>query len=116
MPESPFTGRWEITSSEVWSDDALSRVRPATLMFREDGSGTLAFVGVQGEFDGRLGERDGKPLVEFSWAGTDARRRACGRGWFTCEGDTLTGRIFIHFGDDSGFTAQREGSDSAAEG
>jgi hypothetical protein len=46
--------------------------------------------------------------VEFSWSGVDDRDDACGRGWARVEADgSLVGRIFIHCGDDSSFTARR---------
>ena len=36
--------------------------------------------------------------------------RPAGRGWAVLEEDrSLRGRIFFHLGDDSGFTAGREG-------
>jgi hypothetical protein len=55
-------------------------------------------------------ERDGRPCVEFSWEGNDECDPASGRGWAVLEEDgSLRGRIFFHLGDDSGFTAVREG-------
>lgn len=45
----------------------------------------------------------------FSWEGQDERDHACGRGWAVVTKDgELTGRIFLHLGDDSAFRAVRE--------
>lgn len=53
-------------------------------------------------------QRDGKPLVEFSWNGHDDGRPKNGRGYAVLESDgTLRGRLFLHQGDDSGFVAER---------
>ena len=54
--------------------------------------------------------RDGRPGVEFSWEGNDECDPASGRGWAVLEENgSLRGRIFFHFGDDSGYTAVRGG-------
>jgi hypothetical protein len=50
--------------------------------------------------------------VEFSWEGNDESDPASGRGWAVLEEDgSLSGRIFFHLGDDSGFTAVREATE-----
>ena len=58
--------------------------------------------------DCRLGERDGKASVEWSWDGNDEHHPAMGRGWAVLE-DTglLTGVIFFHLGDESTFRAKK---------
>jgi len=44
--------------------------------------------------------------VEFSWHGEDESDEALGRGWAILEKpDQLRGRIFIHHGDNSAFSA-----------
>jgi hypothetical protein len=56
--------------------------------------------------DCRSAERDGRPYVEFTWDGNDEGDQVSGRGWVTLvEDSTLTGHLFIHRGDDSGFCA-----------
>ena len=53
-------------------------------------------------------EREGRPAVEFSWVGFDENDEASGRGWAVMLDDrTLSGRIYFHGGDDSGFRAAR---------
>jgi hypothetical protein len=54
--------------------------------------------------DCREATRDGRPFVEFSWAGSDEGDQVTGRGWVAlAEDGTLDGRILFHLGDDSGF-------------
>jgi hypothetical protein len=69
--------------------------------------GDFQFGYVQGQIDHRLGERDGKPAVEFTGDGHDEMEAAQGRGWMVLGGDELTGRLFIHFGDDTGIVLKR---------
>jgi hypothetical protein len=105
-----IAGRWQITKTELWDSDALNLVAPAFIEFAEDGLGSFGFIAVQGRMDCREVERDGRPGVEFSWEGNDECNPASGRGRAVLEEDgSLRGRIFFHLGDDSGFTAVREG-------
>jgi hypothetical protein len=104
-----IAGNWRIVEMELWDRDAIDLIGPAHLQIGTDGSGTLRFIAVEGVVDGRRSERDGRPAVEFSWAGVDECDQASGRGWAVLESDgTLRGRIFIHGGDDSAFRAHRD--------
>jgi hypothetical protein len=97
-------------SQSCGESDALDLVAPAFIEFGKDGSGGFGFIAVQGEMDCREVERDGRTGVEFSWEGNDECDPASGRCWAVLEEDgALHGRIFFHLGDDSGFTAVREG-------
>ena len=103
-------GRWRIVEAELWDSDALNLVAPAFIELAEDGWGSFGFIAVQGEMDCREVVRDGRRGVEFSWEGNDECDPASGRGWAVLEEDgSLRGRIFFHLGDDSEFTAVREG-------
>ncbi len=103
-----FSGDWRIEEMEVWGGDDLDLLGPANITFDDDGFGSFQFVAVVGFIDCEFSERGGKPLVEFSWQGHDDNSDACGRGWGIIESDgNLRGRIFIHYADDSGFTAIR---------
>lgn len=103
-------GRWRIVETELWDSDALNLVGPPFIEFGKDGSGSFGFIAVRGWMDCREVVRDGCPGVEFSWEGNDECDPASGRGWAVLEEDgSLRGRIFFHMGDDSGFTAVREG-------
>ncbi len=102
-----FTGRWWITDMELWDAEARDLMGPAYLEFDLEGTGAFRFVAVSASMDCRVGMRDGKPLVEFSWHGYEDTE-VTGRGWGVIEGDRLLkGRMYIHLGDDSSFVAQR---------
>jgi len=105
--EDAFRGIWTITEMELWRRDTFELLGPAFFEFEDERLGQFRFVAVEGSLDCRFGKRGGKPLVEFSWEGLDENDPACGRGWALIVGETLSGRIFIHHGDDSSFRAAR---------
>lgn len=104
-----FTGYWRIVEMEVWGEDVLDLLGPAHLAIEDERLGELQFVAVQGAIDAQLCTRDGRPAIEFSWEGDDDGHPTLGRGWAVLdEGGKLQGRIFIHRGDHSDFTATRD--------
>jgi hypothetical protein len=104
-----FFGSWFFEEMELWGGSDLDLLGPANITFDDDGYGSVQFVAVVGLIDCEFSEQDGKPFVEFSWQGHDDSDDACGRGWGAIEGDgKLLGRIFIHWADNSAFTAKRE--------
>lgn len=110
-----FAGSWRLDTMELWDREAIDLLGPGFIRFGSGGMGEFRFCAVLGWMDCRFGERDGQPLVEFSWAGDDDADAACGRGWAVIERDgTLQGRLFIHQGDDSAFTATRGGGTARA--
>ena len=106
--ETAFLGSWRITEMELWDQDAVDLLGPGHFSFAADRFGRFCFVAVQGDMDCRFEDRDGRPFVEFSWAGGDDSDPASGRGWAAVDGDVLTGVIYIHGGDESEFTATRQ--------
>jgi hypothetical protein len=101
----------------MWDVDALDIVELAHLTFAPRGLGELQLIAVDAVVDYRVSERDGVPFVEFSWAGYDDSGPASGRGWAQLEpSGALKGRLFIHQGDESGFTAYREAEGQSSEG
>lgn len=105
-----FFGSWRIDEMELWDREAIDLLGPGFFKFGSHGIGEFRFCAVEGGMDCRFGERDGHPLVEFSWIGSDERDDASGRGWAVIDKDAmLRGRIYIHQGDDSAFTASRAG-------
>lgn len=102
-----FVGRFRIVETEMWGKDYLDMDVPAYMRIKRDGSGEFQFGLVSGNMDCREVKRDGKPAIEFSWEGYDEMDRASGRGWAILEGNKLTGRLYFHMGDDSGFVARR---------
>jgi hypothetical protein len=105
--EKIVMGTWRITSMEVWDADYFDMEVPAHITILNDLTGYFQFGLVQGDLDTRVNVIDGVPHVEFSWSGEDENDPANGRGWMDVTGDHAQGRIFIHQGDDSAFTATR---------
>ena len=76
-----FVGYWRITEMEEWDAEYLDLVVPAFIEFNREQMGQFQFGTVRGWLDCRFGERDGAPLVEFSWEGENDNDPGCGRGW-----------------------------------
>ena len=94
---------------QVGSDVVLRNDRRGISMFGPDGTGTFQFGLVRGWMDFRPTHRDDKLAVEWSWDGNDECDSVMGRGWAVLEGNrTITGRIFIHQGEDSSFRAEKK--------
>ncbi len=94
---------------ELWDDEAINLLGPAFIHFGPDNSGSFRFIAVEGWMDVRPTAKDERPGVEFSWEGNDDGDLTSGRGWASLTEDgSLTGRIFIHLGDDSSFHAVHE--------
>jgi hypothetical protein len=109
---NPFLGSWRIVEMEMWEREDIDMLGPGYLRFDRDGTGEFRFLAVQAGMDCRIAERNGRPIVEFSWFGYSEMDQTCGRGWAALDADErLRGRLFFHLGDDSAFTAtyQREG-------
>lgn len=106
---SAFCGSWTIIEMDLWDVEGPDSPEWSHLVIDERGLGALYFAAVEAQIDCRFVERDGKPAVEFTWLGFDDTQESCGRGWATLvSADEMTGRIFIHQGDDSGFNARRQ--------
>lgn len=103
----PLTGRWRIVEMDMWDRDAIDLVGPGFIEFADGGAGQFGFIAVRGWMDCRTTERDGRPLVEFSWEGEDEGDPVGGRGWAVLIDDaTVEGRLFFHMGDHSAFRAE----------
>ena len=112
-PKNWVTGRWLIESMDQWDRDFIDAQVRGCFEFDARDSGVFQFGYVQGEIDYRLGKRDVKPAVEFTWDGHDEMEPAQGRGWMTLDGDELKGMLFIHLGDESGIVLTRASKKSA---
>ena len=64
-------GRWLIEPMTEWERKFIDEMVRGYFEFDRKDSGSFQFGRVEGEIDYRLGERDGKPTVEFSWEGHD---------------------------------------------
>ena len=104
---SSFEGRWRITSMEMWSQDVVDAEVEGYFEFGTNRVGSFQFGYVSGSIDYKVGTRDGKPSIDWSWDGNDEMEPAQGRGWAVLKGDELHGMIFFHQGDDSGFVARK---------
>ncbi len=107
--EKLVVGNWRIIGMEVWAADYFDSEAPACLTIHKDLTGTLQLGLMQGEIDARIGDIVGSVRVEFSWSGDEEDDPVSGRGWMDVTGDQAQGRIFIHMGEDSAFTAVRAG-------
>jgi hypothetical protein len=107
MAKSTIAGRWLIESMTAWDREFIDEEVRGYFKFDKKDSGDFQFGYVAGQIDCRLGERDGKPVVEFSWDGHDEMEQAQGRGWLVLEGDELKGMFYIHLGDESGIVLKR---------
>jgi len=110
--EKAVLGTWRITGMEVWDADYFDMEAPAHITIRSDLTGEFQFGLVQGDLDARVSSVDGVARVEFSWSGADENDPMSGRGWMDVTGDQAEGRIFIHLGDDSAFTAVRQNEEA----
>jgi hypothetical protein len=105
--QMPLTGRWRIVEMDMWDRDAIELIEPGFIEFAGDGTGQFGFIAVRGWMDCRSTERNGSTVVEFSWDGVDDGDQVSGRGWAAVVDDlTMTGHLFIHMRDDSGFRAK----------
>ena len=96
-------GAYEIIEMEQWDKEDIDLVEPGCIRIAGK-RGELHFICVDGQMDIRKDKAGG---YKFSWEGFDEGDPESGFGEFVCEGDTLTGRIYIHDGDDSGFVAKK---------
>jgi hypothetical protein len=97
---------------DQWDVDDESDEFQPFIEFESNDSGQFQFGCVCGQMDWRLTKRDGQTAAEFSWDGHDETEHVFGRGWAVLESDRLSGTIFFHFGDESGFTARRDAKKS----
>lgn len=104
---NPFLGKWWIIASDLWTREDLNSVVPAHITFNRNHLGELELIAISASIDHRIGNRDGTPIVEFTWEGSDEGQPVSGRGWARLTGDHLNGQLFIHQGDETDFTAKR---------
>lgn len=101
-----LAGKWRITRMDLWGQEAIDLVGPAFIELGRGQSGSFRFIAVDVWMDCRHKERNGRPYVEFTWDGNDDCDPATGRGWAKLEKNgSLSGHIYFHHGDDSGFRA-----------
>lgn len=98
-------GKWRIVEMELWDRDVIDLIGPAFIECRADGTGGFRFIAVEGDLDIKYTQAEVRSRGEFTWEGDDEGTPTSGRGWIQLEDDgSISGRIFFHLGDDSGFT------------
>jgi hypothetical protein len=109
-----FLGAWRIDTMELWAKDAIELLGPGTFIFDDEAFGEFRCIAVRGWMDCRFGDRNGRPLVEFSWQGKDERDDASGRGWAiidetgTLGGESTSIRAMIRRSPRRAWQADRE--------
>jgi hypothetical protein len=104
---NPFQDRWRIIWMEQWDQDFVDEEVEEFFEFDTTNRGSFQFGLIRCDIDYRIGTREGKPAVEFSFEGTDEMDAVMGRGWAVLDGDKIEGAIFFHQGDESEFRATR---------
>lgn len=97
-----FDGRYEIIEMELWDKEDIDLVEPGYILITGN-RGELHFICVDGQMDIRQDKSGG---YKFSWDGNDECDPTSGFGDFSCDCDTLTGKIYFHDGDESSFVAK----------
>lgn len=82
----------------------INRKTPIARFVQWGNRGTFHLICVDGDMDIR---KDKSGAYKFSWDGNDECYPSSGFGEFSCDSGTLTGRIYIHDGDDSSFVAKK---------
>lgn len=65
---------------ELWDQEPIDLVGPAFIDFDHDKAGRFRFIAVDGYMNCRYGDRDRRPVVDFTWEGHDECDPADGRG------------------------------------
>ena len=103
--ECQILGRWRIVESDIWDDDYLDLVDPATILIETDGHGEFAFGCVQAGMDIEYG----RTIVFFRWAGCDEGDEVTGSGSAELTDDgTLEIELSFDNGDDAVLVGRRE--------
>lgn len=103
-----FKGLWHITEMEAWDEDYFNMEEQAYIEIDQRGSGKFQFGLVAGCIDGEVVKDQAGEKLEFTWEGNDECDQAFGGGWLKLQDqNTLEGKVKIHGGDSSLFTAKR---------
>ena len=102
-----FVGRWRIAEMETWDQEFVDLVVPGFFAFRKNGTGEFAFGAIEGALDCRAEVQGAARRLAFTFDGVDEGDQVSGRGWVEVNGVEMTGRIYFHQGDDSGFRARK---------
>lgn len=104
-----FEGTWHIYDMETWDEDYFNMEVQAYITVNSRGTGgDFQFGLVSGGIDGEIVKAGKTERFEFTWEGADECDPAFGSGWLRLKSaDELEGRIKLHGGDSSIFSARR---------
>lgn len=104
----PINGTYRITHMIQGARLFPVAENPAHIGFGSAEREEFQFGCVCGRMDCEYGRRDGRPAIEWTFEGNDESGAITGRGWVVLQDDgTLHGKLFIHHGDSSEFTAEK---------
>ncbi len=96
-------GLWRITKADLWDNDYLDLLDPATINIEENGHGEISF----GVLKAGLNLEYGQSMVFFTWEGFDEMDKAHGSGNAELLDDgTLEIEFTYHNGDEAILTAK----------
>ena len=103
-----LAGTWHIFEMEMWGKAYFNMEVQAYMEINPDGSGKFQFGLVSGYMDGEIVNDEKIERLDFTWEGNDESDPAFGSGWVRMkEKDLVEGRIKLHTGDASTFSARR---------
>jgi len=90
---------------ELWDKDYIDMVGTGQIKIGKDGIGSIRFGAVEADLDCKTDQIGEEERLDFTFEGSDEDDPCSGRGWIKIKGSEMNGRIYFHFGDDSGFKA-----------
>ena len=103
-----LNGLWHIYEMEMWDEDYFNMEVQAYIEIDAKGHGHFQFGLVSGVIDGEIVKDNHRERSEFTWEGNDECDPAFGSGWVELKDEgTITGKIKLHQGDSSTFSAKR---------
>jgi hypothetical protein len=102
-----YVGEWRIVEMDKWDDDRAATVSAPAISVSSEGTGTMIFGSARLTLDIRVHLFGSIERIEFSFQGEKDGTLASGRGSAITDGSELVGHLYFHFGDDSGFRAER---------
>jgi hypothetical protein len=101
-----FVGYWRITALVGFEAEYVDLCGPAMIIISPDGIGQMNFGAVEIELDCKMDDLNDQ-VLRFSFEGVDEGDPICGRGYCLDRKNEITGRIFLHCGDEMDFKARK---------
>jgi len=108
-----FVGEWRITGLAGFDAEYVDLCGPAVIKVSPRGIGRMNFGAVEIELDCKMDDLD-EQVLRFSFEGADEGDPICGRGYCLTANHQMTGRIFLHCGDEIDFTAGKMAKNESA--